>query len=169
LANEGGYLSDIYVADKIYQRRTINPGYVPEQPFAKTLYEYWNMKRGQRAFPAWRDIDLLDLWQIASCLIVKDVIDNGADFLNRYWGTQIAMRAGFDASGQRHSSIYKNQPLGPQIDTYREVVLAKVPNAVYRSSSFIANREFITYHSLNLPLGVTDEKVDHLITVVDYD
>lgn len=169
MANEGRYLSDIYVADKIYQRRAIKPGQAPEQPFAKKLYEYWDMKRGHRAFPAWPDIDLLDLWQIASCLIVKDVIDGGADYLNRYWGTQVAMRAGFDASGRTHLSIYKNQPLGPQMDTYRDVVLSKVPNTVYRSSSFIADREFITYHSLNLPLGVTDEKVEHVMTVIDYD
>ncbi|MEX0694057.1 MAG: PAS domain-containing protein [Rhodospirillales bacterium] len=162
-------MSDIYVADKIYQRRTISPGHTPEQPYAKMLYEYWDMKRGTRAYPAWRDIDLLDLWQIASCLIVKDVLDNGADFLNRYWGTQIAMRAGFDATGRTHTSIYNNQPLGPQMETYREVVSKKAPNTVYRSSSFIAGREYVVYHALNLPLGDSDEKVDHILIVVDYE
>lgn len=145
------------------------PEEVPEKPNAQTLYQYWNDKRGDRIFPSWQDIDLLDLWRIASTLIVKDVIDGGADFRNRYWGTLIVERAGFDASGKTHLEIYKNQPLGPQMDNYQQVVTNKCANIVYRNSSFIENRDFIVYTSLNLPLGRTDNAVEHIISVIDYD
>lgn len=142
---------------------------MPEKPNAQTLYQYWNDKRGDRIFPSWQDIDLLDLWRIASTLIVKDVIDGGADFRNRYWGTLIVERTGFDASGKTHLEIYKNQPLGPQMDNYQQVVTNKCANIVYRNSSFIENRDFIVYTSLNLPLGRTDNIVEHIISVIDYD
>jgi len=160
---------NIYVTDKTYQRRIVTRDCPPEHPNACALYDYWNIKRGNRRFPAWTDIDLLDLWKIASCLIVKDVIDGGIDFLNRYWGTQVALRAGFDATGKTHQNIYNNQPLGPQLDAYQEVVNLRVANTVFRSSSFISGRDFIVYNSLNLPLGVSDEKVDNIISVVDYE
>lgn len=133
------------------------------------LYEYWLAKRGHRAYPSWQDIDLLDLWRVAPTLIVKDVIDGGTDFRNRYWGTLITESAGFDATGKTHMDIYKNQPLGPQLENYQLVVKERRANIVYRNSSFIENRDFIVYTSLNLPLGKSDDVVEHIISVVDYD
>jgi hypothetical protein len=161
-------LSEFFVTDTVYERRTVSPEQPPEQPNARILYDYWKKRRAMRAFPAWKDIELIDLWRIAPCLIVKDVIDGGKDFLNRYWGTQITMRAGFDATGRLHTSIYQSQPLGPQMDAYLEVVSKGLANTVHRASSFISGREFIYYHSLNLPLGENDNKVSHIISVVDY-
>ncbi len=162
-------LSDIFVTDLVYQRRNVTPDQPPEHPNARILYEYWEEKRGNRAYPAWKDIDLIDLWMIAPCLIVKDVIEDGNDYLNRYWGTQVALRAGFDASGRTHKSIYQNQPLGPQMDAYHEVANKGLANTVHRSSSFISGREFIVYNSLNLPLGENDGKVSHIISAIDYE
>lgn len=162
-------LIEISVDDQLYERREIGPNTPPEHPNARRLYNYWLEKRGQRAFPSWRDIDLLDLWQIASCLIVKDVIDYGADFRNRYWGTQVTQRAGFDATGRTHSEIYKNQPLGPQMDTYQAVINTRRPYMVHRTSTFIEGREFVVFNALNLPLGTSDEKVDHIMIAIDYE
>ena len=160
---------EINVEDQIYERREVGPDSQPEFTNARRLYEYWLEKCGERAFPSWRDIDLLDLWQIASCLIVKDVIDNGADFRNRYWGTQITQRAGFDATGRTHFEIYKDQPLGPQMDTYQAVINMRRPYMVHRTSTFIEGREFVVFNALNLPLGASDEKVDHIMIAIDYE
>jgi len=97
------------------------------------------------------------------------VIDGGTDFRNRYWGTLIVESAGFDATDKTHLEIYKNQPLGPQLENYQLVVTERRANIVYRNSSFIENRDFIVYTSLNLPLGKSDDVVEHIISVVDYD
>lgn len=163
------HLAEVTVDDQIYRRQEIDPETPPVQPNARLLYDYWCAKRGERRFPSWSDIDLLDLWKIASCLIVKDVVDDGADFLNRYWGTQVAHRAGFDGTAKTHKEIYKNQPMGPQMDTYRAVLETGRPYSVYRSSSFISGREFVVFHALNLPLGDTDDKVDRIMIVIDYE
>jgi len=161
-------LVEIIVDDKIYRREDVGPDKPPIHPHARVLYDYWLHKRADRAYPAWRDIDLLDIWKIAPCLIIKDVIDGGKDFRNRYWGTQVAARAGFDGTGRTHLDLYKNQPLGPQMKSYQAVVDSRCPNTVYRSSTFIAGREFIVYNSLNLPLGDSDRQVDQIIIVIDY-
>lgn len=159
---------EVTVENEIYRREEISPDAPPATANALILYDYWLKKREQRKFPAWQDIDLLDLWQVASCLIIKDVIDDGADFLNRYWGTQIAHRAGFDATGKTHRELYKDQPHGPQMDTYVAVYETGRPMSVFRSSSFIAGREFIVFNALNLPVGKTDDKVDHIMVAIDY-
>jgi len=162
-------LVEIIVDDKIYRRQEIGPANPPTQPNACALYDYWQQKCAGRAYPAWRDIDLLDIWQIAPYLIIKDVIDGGLDFRNRYWGTQVTARAGFDGTGRTHREIYKNQPQGPQMDNYRAVVESGKPNSVYRSSAFIAGREYVIYNSLNLPLGDAENQVDNIIIVIDYE
>ena len=144
-------------------------GDLPNKPNALTLYQYWDDKRNSRALPSLQDINLIDLWRIAPALIIKDVIDCGADFRNRYWVTLIVERAGFDASGKTHWEIYKDQPLGPQMENYQHVVKDKCGNIVHRSSSFIENRDFVVFTSLNLPIGQTDDVVDHIISVIDYD
>ncbi len=144
-------------------------GDLSNKPNALTLYQYWDDKRDSLAFPSLQDINLIDLWRIAPALIIKDVIDCGADFRNRYWVTLIVERAGFDASGKTHWEIYKDQALGPQMENYQHVVKDKCGNIVHRSSSFIENRDFVVFTSLNLPLGQTDDVVDHIISVIDYD
>ena len=144
-------------------------GDLPNKPNALTLYQYWDDKLDSRALPSLQDINLIDLWRIAPALIIKDVIGCGADFRNRYWGTLIVERAGFDASGKTHWEIYKDQPLGPQMENYQHVVKDKCGNIVHRSSSFIENRDFVVFTSLNLPIGQTDDVVDHIISVIDYD
>ena len=144
-------------------------GDLPNKPNALTLYQYWDDKLDSRALPSLQDINLIDLWRIAPALIIKDVIDCGADFRNRYWVTLIVERAGFDASGKTHWEIYKDQALGPQMENYQHVVKDKCGNIVHRSSSFIENRDFVVFTSLNLPLGQTDDVVDHIISVIDYD
>lgn len=160
---------DIDITNRLYERRLFGDGEVPPHPNARALYAYWNEKRGTRKFPAWKDLDLLDIWQITPCLIVKDVIDGGVDFRNRYWGTMIVQRSGIEATGRTHRDLYHDQPLGPQMDAYVEVVNLGRPNLVHRDSTFITGREYILYTSLNLPLGSTDEAVDHLICVIDYE
>lgn len=159
----------IDVSNRVYERRLLDDKEVPDLPNARVLYDYWNEKRGPRRFPAWNDLDLLDIWKITPCLIVKDVIDGGADFRNRYWGTKIVQRSGIEATGRTHRDLYRDQPLGPQMDAYLEVVNLGRPNLVHRDSTFITGREYIIYTSLNLPLGPSDETVDHLICVIDYE
>ena len=142
---------------------------LPNKPNALTLYQYWDYKRNDRAFPSLQNINLIDFWRNAPALIIKDVIDCGADFRNRYWGTLIVERAGLDASGKTHWEIYKDQPLGPKMENYQHVVKDKCVNIVHRSSSFVENRDFVVFTALNVPLGQTDDVVDHIISVIDYD
>ncbi|MEQ8605249.1 MAG: PAS domain-containing protein [Rhodospirillales bacterium] len=162
-------LVDIRPKNNIYRFYDVDQDHPPEQPNACILFDYWIKKRGARAYPSWKDIDLLDIWQIASCLIVKDVINDGADFLNRYWGTMLTQKAGFEGTGRTHLDLYKDHPEGPQLNTYQAVVNSRKPNRIYRTSSFITGREFVAFHSLNLPLGMTDEHVDHILIVIDYE
>ncbi|MEK9753400.1 MAG: hypothetical protein VW338_09335, partial [Rhodospirillaceae bacterium] len=70
-----------------FEIKTVGLQDLPAHKELRTLYLYWEEKRGGRDFPSWRDIDLMELYPIASVLLVKDVIDGGADYYNRFWGS----------------------------------------------------------------------------------
>lgn len=159
---------DISIVNKIYIRRVLMEGDEPTMPHARILFDYWQNKRAGRKYPDWPDIDLMELRQIAPFLVVKDVLHSGRDFRNRFWGTRITQHLGFDASGQTHLEVYKNQPDGPQTAVYEEVLATGRPNILHRNATFIAGREFTIYELLNMPLGPSEDCITHIISVADF-
>ncbi len=159
----------IVALNEVYEFHVLDADEPPPGSHGKVLLEYWNAKRGTRAYPCWDDIELMDLYAVAELMIVKDVIDGGKDFINRYWGSGLTRSAGFDGTGKRHSELYESQPSGPQFETYHAAITHGAPIAVHRDSSFIAGREYVTYDALHVPVGDAETSViTHLITVHDF-
>lgn len=132
------------------------------------LYDYWCEKRGARTCPAWPDIHLMDLWQIAASLAVKDVIAGGDDFRNRYWGSRLTDALGIEGTGKTSRELY-----GTASDTnfvnYRRVVTTGRPVATYRRLTFAARREHVAREAVHLPLAPPGGPVSHIISAYDYD
>lgn len=53
---------------------------------ARRLFDYIVEKRGDRDRPMLSDIDIMDLYDIAPSLCIRDVVDGGRDLRCRYWG-----------------------------------------------------------------------------------
>ena len=155
--------------NQVYEFHVLGNGEKPPGPNGKRLLKYWLEKRDARAYPTWDDIELMEMFAIADLMIVKDVIDGGRDFLNRYWGSGITRSAGFDGTGKLHTDLYASQPEGPQFETYLAAVNNRAPVMVHRDSSFISGREYVTYDALHVPVGHAErDEITHLITVHDF-
>ena len=64
-------------------------------PVCLRLIHYWQgLATRNNGHPEWAQVRLIDLYKIATFLAVKDVIDGGTDFLNRFWGTGRVTRTG---------------------------------------------------------------------------
>ena len=70
--------------NQVYEFHVLADDEQPPGPNGKRLLSYWTEKRGTRAYPNWNEIELMDMFAIADSMIVKDVIDGGRDFLNRF-------------------------------------------------------------------------------------
>lgn len=155
--------------NQVYEFHVLADDEQPPGPNGKRLLSYWTEKRGTRAYPNWNEIELMDMFAIADSMIVKDVIDGGRDFLNRFWGSGITRSTGFDGTGKLHTDLYASQPEGPQFETYLATITSGAPVAVHRDPSFIAGREYVTYDALHVPVGhAARAEVTHLITVHDF-
>lgn len=134
----------------------------------RTLYDYWNDKRGDRPFPAWPEIRLMDLWPIAAHLMVKDVIDGGADFFNRYWGSQLTEMLGIEGTGKTSTQLYGAGHRANFLN-FRRVVESARPVLSYRRLTFVDDRDHVTYEVVHLPLGPDGGPVEHIVTAFDFD
>lgn len=134
----------------------------------RQLYDYWRDKRGDRHYPDWPDIQLMDLWRIAGNLVVKDVIDAGDDFRNRYWGGRVTDASGLEGSGKTTRAMY-----GPEAETvfvnFRRVVATGEPVVSYRRLTYVDQREYVTFEAVHLPLGPAGGPVAHVITAFDFE
>lgn len=63
------------------------------------LHTYWRSKRGAGETPAWSDIDLMDIFELAPWIIVKEAVDRGREWRNRYFGTGIVRKLGIEGTG----------------------------------------------------------------------
>ncbi len=66
--------------------------------------------------PHWGD-HLMAALDIAPLLIVKDVINGGEAYVNRFWGTRLTAAFGFDATGKRLEDYYSD----PHVEQLRKL------------------------------------------------
>ncbi len=69
-------------------------------PETRRLLEYWQSKRGQRPRLRLNDLDLMEIYDIAPLLTIRDVVDGGREFRSRYWGTQLVNLFGVETTGK---------------------------------------------------------------------
>jgi hypothetical protein len=129
-------------------------------PELERLYRLWDAKRAGRRAPARRDLPLEELKPWLGHLLVIDVIDGGADFLYRVYGTAIGAFFGNDLTGKRLSEVdpATQETVGKE---YREVVATGLPTYAVRAPRTF--REHTLIARANLPLSHDGHAVDQLL------
>jgi len=138
-----------------------------EESNGARLLAYWDRLRGDRARARWSQFDFMDISDIAPFLIVKDVIDGGAEFRNRYWGTQHVLYDGMDGTGKTIADYYRPEHVKEMLELYRLVLDNPTP-MVMRGKHFYhdhnADRDYAA-----LVVGFEDEDGNVAKIVCAYD
>lgn len=129
----------------------------------------WNAWRGERAFPAWRGVDLIDL--PAALLPATAVVDVGAQprtFVYRYWGSALTRLFGADYTGRPCGDLRPPEFRDVTIDGYEAVIERRAPLVFGRDYTTETKRR---YHDLvlRLPLSNDGERITHVVSVVVVD
>jgi len=136
-------------------------------PIVQSVHAYWVELKGKRRFPSRQQITPRDMAKLLRNIVILRVIDNGEDFEYRIAG---------DAHTQAHQYTFTNLRIS-QIDAMSPgygSALMRAYRSVYKKREPLALRGWIerpgsgnskiTFHeSVMLPLGATDDEVDHLI------
>jgi|GEM_PF-496792 len=130
---------------------------------ANRVLAYWDGKRGARLRPTWSDFDLIDIFDVAPTTIVKDMIDDGESFVNRYWGTQMVEILGIDATGKSISDSYSETETKVFHWMLRRALNSATPVRVLADMALDSKTVDLQLEGIIVPLdGETREK-EHLV------
>ncbi len=138
-----------------------------DEPNGARLLAYWRELKGDRDRPLWSQFDFLDIVETAPLLIIKDVIDGGAEFRNRYWGTEHVEMDHFDGTGKVFADFYKPEDIPDILKLYRQPLATLLPMVMRGTLHYQEASSWREYSSLCV--GFTDQNgaVDKLVTAYD--
>jgi len=144
---------------------------VVKSPRIKRVFDYWTALRRDRLFPAWPDVKLMDIYDVAPFLAVLDAEDeNGAArFRYRFCGTTLvearSSLAPADPTGRCLDEIAWPFDPVPLLTACAKVVNLRkptllAPGEVNESAYHLHERGFF-------PLGSSNDEVSQIIVCVD--
>lgn len=127
---------------------------------------YWTMIRGERCFPARDDLRARAMSGILPYMSLVRVIDGGADFEHRIVGDVMVRAFTVPIQNRRFSDIATEAPelIELSFRLFRKAVEQRAPVAWRQRTGREATHTIFTDSEiLLLPLGKTDEVVDHIL------
>ncbi|MBO6520747.1 MAG: PAS domain-containing protein [Rhodospirillales bacterium] len=134
------------------------------------LREYWHgLPVRSGGLPSYADVQLMDLYKIAHQVSVKDVIDGGRDFVNRYWGSELTRALGFEATGKRVSEYQPDEMRDMLFTRYIGIVSSRAP-VLYRARiEHIHHRKHVPYEVLHVPfVREGGDEISNIMTVYEF-
>jgi hypothetical protein len=139
-----------------------------DSPVLRLAADYWLSRRNGRRFPARNDLHPRDMAKILRDTVLVRIIDGGADYEYRIVGDAQAQAYTVPLQGRRISDISVTAPWFGQIaaSTYDYVRRSGEPLAMRgRVGREFPEAKFVYNESVFLPLGPSDDAVDHLLIV----
>lgn len=136
-------------------------GELPVAPL-RFLNDYWRDLPKTCGLPQARAVDPLAMKPALGHIMLLDVLDGGADFRYRVYGSRIAQHSGFDMTGKRTSEIDTSKYVPVFfLCMYRAAMIRR--EAVYTRHNPPARVSVRTWDRLLLPLAGDDGSVRRVL------
>lgn len=150
----------------IKERGVFSEGGAPQ-----ILADYWLEKSDASPVvgPQWSQFELMDIYAIAPRVVIKDVINGGAEFRNRYWGTHITDAFHLDATG-KITGEYLSAGFAKQgLDLLRMVIQEIRPVRVWGRAEFFSQADHKTFEAAFVPLFGADGKATQVASAFRFE
>ena len=111
----------------------------------------------------------MDIYAIAPLITVKDAVDGGAEFRNRFYGSELTNILGYDGTGKLLADNYSGEGLALVMKSCGTAFESLKPMQSNGQIVWAEGREYRNYSCLYLPLDDTPGTPAHLISVFDFD
>lgn len=136
----------------------------------QAILDYWHtlFERADATGPHWSDVDLLDVYDIAPMMIVKDVIDGGQEYKNRFWGTGVTRAFGLDATALLLRDYYDALHVEQLLRLYDLVFRDRRTLRIYGEGTFFKTRNFMRFEAAHAPLFDAEGHPSHVLVAYDF-
>ena len=134
----------------------------------REVYHYWELKRRDRPQPCWNELDLMDIYRVAPYMTVKDALDDGDDFCNRYFGSGLAAVLGYDGTGKKLTDNYSDEALSLIMDVCQTAFRSQQIVQSNGRVTWASDKDFLNYSCLYLPIDRDPGVPGHLLSVFDF-
>lgn len=137
------------------------------EPRLARLYAYWLGLKGDRRFPARRDLDPVDLRYVLGHLLLLDVLRHPLRFRYRLHGAEITSRVGYDLTGKLLDEMPDPEYRDYAIRRCQELVETGEPLVIRRDRTLYGKPG--SYEALWLPFSEDGVNVTMLLCGLIYD
>ena len=131
----------------------------------RTLYEYWDAKRGTRPMPARGDLDPVDFPRLLPNISLVDVGCDPLRLTYRLVGTNEVNKLGYDPTGKEVGEHFFGSSSHEVIETFRQVIDGRA--AVYRNEPVEDPTDWqVQSERLYLPLSDDGHSVNMVMVYV---
>ncbi len=140
-------------------------------PAPQVVSHYWRRLAGEDGdVPRYSDVNLMDLYKVAHLISVKDVIEGGADFAYRFWGSELRRALGFEGTGKCVSAYEPAEMRTRLLDTYKRIVDTHQPVLRRGSMRHVYHRMDVTYEVIHVPFRASEsEEISQIMSAVEFD
>jgi hypothetical protein len=139
-----------------------------QSPISNGLLEYWRGKCHGQNIPKWSDIDLMDLYDIAPNIMVRDAVDNGKEFRCRFFGSNLVRTFGYDPTGKLLGEVYKPTSVDVALNRYYTGLTAAIPTRVVGYVDLVDTQVPKTFEFIVLPLDGNSGRREHILCAFDF-
>jgi hypothetical protein len=142
-----------------------------ESPIVLQGLVYWRKLRGDRPYPARKDMTPREMSPLLRNIVLLRLTDDGQDYEYRIVGDAHVISHGFSMQGLRVSDVDKFSP------GYGPVLKSLYDRAVRRRDAYAfrgwmergdTNKQYIYSESVFMPLGPDDGTIDHVLNFSVY-
>lgn len=136
-----------------------------DQPLLAEAFAAWRGWAGDRPAPTWKDVRLVDVPpRLLPTSTVVDVVDGGADYVYRFWGTGMRELFAADETGKRLSRTLQPQFLKVTLEQLGAVLEEGAP-AHYHITMRQPNGVSALKRNIRLPVMDGPGEVTKVLTV----
>lgn len=138
-------------------------------PKVREFFDYWCARCPKNDIPAWSDIDLMEIYHLSPKIVVKDAIDGGADFRNRFWGTDIVRIHDYDATGRVYADYPELLSAEEEKNIHRSIMRDRAPVQVSGDMSAWRSKNHVRFEGIICPLKDADGEVSIFVAHYAFD
>jgi len=160
-------MPDFLLVDNALKESSVAFSETYDGPNGRLFLEYWHGLKGERERPMWAEFDFKDIFTLAPSMVIKDLIDGGAEFRNRFWGTENTHAVGRDATGLLIAEYYEPEHVDEILKLYRISLGNPLPLVRSGRQYYHKDTAWRAYASVTVGFTGTDGRVTQLVTVFD--